>query len=138
MDELCPISSLLWQNTAALTIYNIWMIRVHQIGSTEISLAVASAVANASLHFSLGNLKLLLAEAGETDLLSARARVLGAMAGLLSDLGCPAMLPFNLTAPEAPQYLLSFDGGSKGNPGPGVFGAVIVKVAGERHEASVA
>ena len=49
----------------------------------------------------------------------------------------PILLLYVLPTPATNLFLLFFDGGSRGNPGPGDSGSVIVRVQPQTHAATI-
>ncbi|KAF1336803.1 reverse transcriptase, partial [Globisporangium splendens] len=138
LDELFPVAHMLWRHMAATTIHGIWCARLRKMETPSLTEPAITAVLNTSLHSSLLNLQRLMISHPRDSTDSARGSVLRAFVDTLRD---PFIQPLG-QLPTSPadtggRFLLFFDGGSRGNPGPGGSGAVIVWVHAETHTAKV-
>ena len=137
-DELFPVAQLLWRFTAATTIHCIWSARLGRLdGGTQSDLA-DSAIMGVALHNGLRSLRRLMEDLNEPERYTAYSRVLGAYVETLLDREVSPLVPCPAESENANEFfLLFFDGGSRGNPGPGGSGAVVVRVQADSHAAEI-
>jgi ribonuclease HI len=91
-----------------------------------------------ALHNGLRSLRRLMEDLNEPERYTAYSRVLGAYVDTLLDRELSPLVPCPAESENANEFfLLFFDGGSRGNPGPGASGAVVVRVQADSHAAEI-
>ena len=134
-DDLFELSSDLWQLTEASTIHAVWCARLRLRHEPEADQSTLRAVVTATVDNALRDFVSLTYEY-DTDAQAAPKRALtGALAARLTE---PTAEPIR-TPPISSWslHLLFFDGGSRGNPGPGGSSSVMVRVDTDTHSAEI-
>jgi ribonuclease HI len=134
MDQLHPVAQLLWRYMTATTIHGIWCARLRRMEDQPCSEQAQNAVAATALKNGLISLARVMDVVSDDSEIQARTAMMKAYVKTL--LG-PPLPSLAATSTGKGVYLLFFDGGSRGNPGPGGSGSVIVRVQPNFHEASV-
>ncbi|KAF1314925.1 DNA replication licensing factor mcm6, partial [Globisporangium splendens] len=106
-----PVAHLLWRHTAAVTTHGIWGARLRRLDGRSQSDRADSAILIVALHNGLHSLR--------------RSRT------------HPLVTRPTETSTAKEFFILFFDGGSRGNPGSGGSGAVIVRVQTDNHTAEI-
>ncbi|KAF1319499.1 reverse transcriptase, partial [Globisporangium splendens] len=133
-DHLYPVAHMLCRYMSASLIQSIWCAHLRRIDSGPIESTAEMAVMMTRLEAGMRNLaRLAEAQAGDSDGHTVAA-VLKAYADcFLSQIDAIPLTPSDTRG----VYLLFFDGGSRGNPGPGGTGSIIVRVHKDSHTASL-
>ncbi|KAF1326269.1 reverse transcriptase, partial [Globisporangium splendens] len=133
-DHLYPVAHMLWRYMSASLIQTIWCAHLQRMDSDPIESTAEMAIMMTRLEAGMRNLtRLAEAQAGDSDGHTVAA-VLKAYADcFLSQTDAIPLTPNDTRG----VYLLFFDGGSRGNPGPGGTGSIIVRVHKDSHTASL-
>ena len=138
-DELYPVVSLLWRHTAVATLHAIWCAQLRLRHEPTASATVMRAVINASIHGGLSSLGHLMRDFDSDAHRTPRGRVMAVLVATLQDLLSERDRDRTCPRPLASRsvFLLFFDGGSRGNPGPGGSGSVIVRLDIDTHATDI-
>ena len=133
-----PAARELWRFVVSTTLHAIWVERLRRMEDSSLSQEVHTASAKTSFRRSVRRFRrsTYQPEMGEDGQLFAQVR-----SALADTLLCYDVPPSLLVRPidrcPGELYLLFFDGGSRGNPGPGGAGSVIVRLHVPTHAACV-
>ncbi|KAF1328529.1 reverse transcriptase, partial [Globisporangium splendens] len=133
-DHLYPVAHMLWRYMSASLIQTIWCAHLRRMGSDPIESTAEMAIMMTRLEAGMRNLtRLAEAQAGDSD---------GHTVAAVLEVYVDCFLSQTDAIPLTPNgtrgvYLLFFDGGSRGNPGPGGTGSIIVRVHENSHTASL-
>jgi ribonuclease HI len=134
-DVLFEVSRDLGRLTAATTIHAIWCARLRLRHEPEADQPTLRAVVNATVDNALRDFVLLTYEYDSDKQTAPTRTVTGALAARLTE--PPAEPTRTPPVSSRSRYLLFFDGGSRGNPGPGGSGSVMVRVDTDTHATEI-
>jgi ribonuclease HI len=124
-DALFPAAQTLWQFMCGTTIASVWYHRISEIHDHQDSTEARRAMSSRRLLSGLRNLRRLL----DTFAEGAKGASFVSMVQLLSEvLIKDALPPIEQRFSGTNEFILFFDGGSRGNPGPGGAGSVILRL----------
>ena len=127
----------LWRFVVSITFHTIWLERLNRIGDPTMSEESHHAVAHSRLRRALLCFRNSTYQPGGGKWEYVLARVPLALADkLLQHIEPPLLLPPALPTSSTDLFLLFFDGCSRGNPGPGGSGSVIVRAQPQTHAAT--
>ncbi|KAF1314428.1 Transcription elongation factor a protein 1, partial [Globisporangium splendens] len=133
-DHLYPVAHMLWRYMSASLIQTIWCAHLRRTDSDPIESTAEMAIMMTRLEAGMRNLtRLAEAQAGDSDGHTVAAVLKAYVDCFLSQTDA---IPLTQSDTRG-VYLLFFDGGSRGNPGPGGTGSVIVRVHKDSHTASL-
>ncbi|KAF1318933.1 reverse transcriptase, partial [Globisporangium splendens] len=132
--HLYPVAHMLWRYMSASLIQTIWCAHLRRMGSDPIESTAEMATMMTRLEAGMRNLtRLAEAQAGDSDGHTSAAVLKAYVDCFLSQTDAIPLTPSDTRG----VYLLFFDGGSRGNPGPGGTGSIIVRVHKDSHTASL-
>ncbi|KAF1336670.1 reverse transcriptase, partial [Globisporangium splendens] len=132
--HLYPVAHMLWRYMSASLIQAIWCAHLRRMDSDPIESTAEMAIMMTRLEAGMRNLtRLAEAQAGDSDGHTVAAVLKAYVDCFLSQTGTIPLTPSDTRG----IYLLFFDGGSRGNPGPGGTGSIIVRVHKDSHTASL-
>ncbi|KAF1331684.1 Smad/fha domain, partial [Globisporangium splendens] len=133
-DHLYPVAHMLWRYMSASLIHAIWCAHLRRMDSDPIESTAEMAIMMTRLEAGMRNLtRLAEAQAGDSDGHTVAAVLKAYVDCFLSQTDAIPLTPSDTRG----VYLLFFDGGSRGNPGPGGTGSIIVRVHKDSHTASL-
>ncbi|KAF1336676.1 reverse transcriptase, partial [Globisporangium splendens] len=133
-DHLYPVAHMLWRYMSASLIQAIWCAHLRRMDSDPIGSTAEMAIMMTRLEAGMRNLtRLAEAQAGDSDGHTVAAVLKAYVDCFLSQTGTIPLTPSDTRG----VYLLFFDGGSRGNPGPGGTGSIIARVHKDSHTASL-
>ncbi|KAF1333485.1 reverse transcriptase, partial [Globisporangium splendens] len=133
-DHLYPVAHMLWRYMSASLIQAIWCAHLRRMDSDPIESTAEMAIMMTRLEAGMRNLtRLAEAQAGDSDGHTVAAVLKAYVDCFLSQTDAIPLTPSDTRG----VYLLFFDGGSRGNPGPGGTGSIIVRVHKDSHTASL-
>ncbi|KAF1324728.1 hypothetical protein FI667_g9605, partial [Globisporangium splendens] len=133
-DHLYPVAHMLWRYMSASLIQAIWCAHLRRMDSDPIKSTAEMAIMMTRLEAGMRNLtRLAEAQAGDSDGHTVAAVLKAYVDCFLSQTDAIPLTPSDTRG----VYLLFFDGGSRGNPGPGGTGSIIVRVHKDSHTASL-
>ncbi|KAF1327759.1 reverse transcriptase, partial [Globisporangium splendens] len=133
-DHLYPVAHMLWRYMSASLIHAVWCAHLRRMDSDPIESTAEMAIMMARLEAGMRNLtRLAEAQAGDSDGRTVAAVLKAYVNCFLSQTDAIPLTPSDTRG----VYLLFFDGGSRGNPGPGGTGSIIVRVHKDSHTASL-
>ncbi|KAF1315300.1 reverse transcriptase, partial [Globisporangium splendens] len=133
-DHLYPVAHTLWRYMSASLIHAIWCAHLRRMDSDPIKSTAEMAIMMTRLEAGMRNLaRLAEAQAGDSDGHTVAAVLKAYVDCFLSQTDAIPLTPSDTRG----VYLLFFDGGSRGNPGPGGTGSIIVRVHKDSHTASL-
>ncbi|KAF1336327.1 reverse transcriptase, partial [Globisporangium splendens] len=133
-DHLYSVAHMLWRYMSASLIQTIWCAHLRRMDSDPIKSTADMAIMMTRLEAGMRNLtRLAEAQAGDSDGHTVAAVLKAYVDCFLSQTGTIPLTPSDTRG----IYLLFFDGGSRGNPGPGGTGSIIVRVHKDSHTASL-
>ncbi|KAF1336499.1 reverse transcriptase, partial [Globisporangium splendens] len=133
-DHLYPVAHMLWRYMSASLIHAIWCAHLRRMDSDPIESTAEMAIMMTRLEAGMRNLtRLAEAQAGDSDGHTVAAVLKAYVDCFLSQTDAIPLTPNDTRS----VYLLFFDGGSRGNPGPGGTGSIIVRVHKDSHTASL-
>ncbi|KAF1314714.1 reverse transcriptase, partial [Globisporangium splendens] len=133
-DHLYPVAHMLWRYMSASLIQVIWCAHLRRMDSDPIESTAEMAIMMTRLEAGMRNLaRLAEAQAGDSDGHTVAAVLKAYVDCFLSQTDAIPLTPNDTRG----VYLLFFDGGSRGNPGPGGTGSIIVRVHKNSHTASL-
>ncbi|KAF1317066.1 reverse transcriptase, partial [Globisporangium splendens] len=133
-DHLYPVAHTLWRYMSASLIQTIWCAHLRRMDSDPIESTAEMAIMITRLEAGMRNLtRLAEAQAGDSDGHTVAAVLKAYVDCFLSQTDAIPLTPSDTRG----VYLLFFDGGSRGNPGPGGTGSIIVRVHKDSHTASL-
>ncbi|KAF1328041.1 reverse transcriptase, partial [Globisporangium splendens] len=133
-DHLYPVAHMLWRYMSASLIHAIWCAHLRRMDSDPIKSTAEMAIMMTRLEAGMRNLtRLAEAQAGDSDGHTVAAVLKAYVDCFLSQTDAIPLTPNDTRG----VYLLFFDGGSRGNPGPGGTGSIIVRVHKDSHTASL-
>ncbi|KAF1335836.1 reverse transcriptase, partial [Globisporangium splendens] len=133
-DHLYSVAHMLWRYMSASLIHAIWCAHLRRMDSDPIKSTAEMAIMMTRLEAGMGNLtRLAEAQAGDSDGHTVAAVLKVYVDCFLSQTDAIPLTPNGTRG----VYLLFFDGGSRGNPGPGGTGSIIVCVHKDSHTASL-
>ncbi|KAF1333527.1 hypothetical protein FI667_g2696, partial [Globisporangium splendens] len=125
---------MLWRYMSATLIQAIWCAHLRRMDSDPIESTAEMAVMMTRLEAGMRNLtRLAEAQAGDSDGHTVAAVLKVYVDCFLSQTDAIPLTPNGTRG----VYLLFFDGGSRGNPGPGGTGSITVRVHENSHKASL-
>ncbi|KAF1314899.1 Cathepsin-like aspartic protease a1, partial [Globisporangium splendens] len=123
---------MLWRYMSASLIQVIWCAHLRRMDSDPIKSTAEMAIMMTRLEAGMRNLtRLAGAQAGGSDGHTVAAVLKGYVDCFLNQTDAIPLTPSDTRG----VYLLFFDGGSRGNPGPGGTGSIIVRVHKDSHTA---
>ncbi|KAF1314877.1 reverse transcriptase, partial [Globisporangium splendens] len=132
--HLYPVAHMLWRYMSASLIHAIWCAHLRRMDSDPIKSTSEMAIMMTRLEAGMRNLtRLAEAQAGDSDGHTVAAVLKAYVDCFLSQTDTIPLTPSDTRG----VYLLFFDGGSRGNPGPGGTGSIIVRVHKDSHTASL-
>ncbi|KAF1319603.1 hypothetical protein FI667_g13026, partial [Globisporangium splendens] len=132
--HLYPVAHMLWRYMSASLIQTIWCAHLRRMDSDPIKSTAEMAIMMTRLEAGMRNLtRLAEAQAGDSDGHTVAAVLKAYVDCFLSQTDAIPLTPNDARG----VYLLFFDGGSRGNPGPGGTGSIIVRVHKDSHTASL-
>ncbi|KAF1330739.1 Papain-like cysteine protease c1, partial [Globisporangium splendens] len=133
-DHLYPVAHMLWRYMSASLIQTIWCAHLRRMDSDPIESTAEMAIMMTRLEAGMRNLtRLAEAQDGDSD-----GHTVAAVLKVYVDCFLSQTDALPLTPSDTRDvYLLFFDGGSRGNPGPGGTGSIIVRVHKDSHTASL-
>ncbi|KAF1314726.1 reverse transcriptase, partial [Globisporangium splendens] len=132
--HLYPVAHMLWRYMSASLIQIIWCAHLRRMDSDPIESTAEMAIMMTILEAGMRNLtRLAEAQAGDSDGHTVAAVLKAYVDCFLSQTDAIPLTPSDTRG----VYLLFFDGGSRGNPGPGGTGSIIVRVHKDSHTASL-
>ncbi|KAF1329199.1 Tkl/drk protein kinase, partial [Globisporangium splendens] len=132
--HLYPVAHMLWRYMSASLIHAIWCAHLRRMDSDPIESTAEMAIMMTRLEAGMRNLtRLAEAQAGDSDGHTVAAVLKAYVDCFLSQTDAIPLTPSDTRG----VYLLFFDGGSRGNPGPGGTGSIIVRVHKDSHTASL-
>lgn len=134
-DLVFPMAEVLWQYYCGSTITNIWRFRNLLMNEDAPSRAAFLAGCQARLRSDLNNIRFMLPTNSSRQSGNAAATVLRLLITVL--LGQATSPRIERLIPRQGEYLLFFDGGSRGNPGPGGSGSVLLKIRRHLRQAHI-
>ncbi|KAF1322640.1 reverse transcriptase, partial [Globisporangium splendens] len=133
-DHLYPVAHMLWRYMSASLIQTIWCAHLRRMDSDPIESTAEMAIMMTRLEAGMRNLtQLAEAQAGDSDGHTVAAVLKAYVDCFLSQTDAIPLTPNDTRG----VYLLFFDDGSRGNPGPGGTGSIIVRVHKDSHTASL-
>ncbi|KAF1329769.1 reverse transcriptase, partial [Globisporangium splendens] len=133
-DHLYSVAHMLWRYMSASLIQAIWCAHLRRMDSDPIESTAEMAIMMTRLEAGMRNLtRLAEAQAGDSDGHTVAAVLKAYVDCFLSQTDAIPLTPSDTRG----VYLLFFDGGSHGNPGPGGTGSIIVRVHKDSHTASL-
>ncbi|KAF1324370.1 hypothetical protein FI667_g9890, partial [Globisporangium splendens] len=121
-DHLYPVAHMLWRYMSASLIQSIWCAHLRRMDSDPIESTAEMAIMMTRLEAGMRNLtRLAEAQAGDSDGHTVAAVLKAYVDCFLSQTDAIPLTPSDTRG----VYLLFFDGGSRGNPGPGGTGSII-------------
>ncbi|KAF1315281.1 reverse transcriptase, partial [Globisporangium splendens] len=133
-DHLYSVAHMLWRYMSASLIQAIWCAHLRRMDSDPIKSTAEMAIMMTRLEAGMRNLtRLAEAQAGDSDGHTVAAVLKAYVDCFLSQTDAIPLTPSDTRG----VYLLFFDGGSRGNPGPGGTGSIIVRVHKDSHTASL-
>ncbi|KAF1315936.1 hypothetical protein FI667_g15720, partial [Globisporangium splendens] len=133
-DHLYSVAHMLWRYMSASLIHAIWCAHLRRMDPDPIKSTAEMAIMMTRLEAGMRNLTLLAeAQAGDSDGHTVAAVLKAYVDCFLSQTDAIPLTPSDTRG----VYLLFFDGGSRGNPGPGGTGSIIVRVHKDSHTASL-
>ncbi|KAF1327227.1 reverse transcriptase, partial [Globisporangium splendens] len=133
-DHLYLVAHMLWRYMSASLIHAIWCAHLRRMDSDPIESTAEMAIMMTRLEAGMRNLtRLAEAQAGDSDGHTVAAVLKAYVDCFLSQTDAIPLTPNDTRG----VYLLFFDGGSRGNPGPGGTGSIIVRVHKDSHTASL-
>ncbi|KAF1336357.1 reverse transcriptase, partial [Globisporangium splendens] len=133
-DHLYSVAHMLWRYMSASLIHAIWCAHLRRMDSDPIESTAEMAIMMTRLEAGMRNLtRLAEAQAGGSDGHTVAAVLKAYVDCFLSQTDAIPLTPSDTRG----VYLLFFDGGSRGNPGPGGTGSIIVRVHKDSHTASL-
>ncbi|KAF1313645.1 reverse transcriptase, partial [Globisporangium splendens] len=133
-DHLYPVAHMLWRYMSASLIHAIWCAHLRRMDSDPIKSTAEMAIMMTRLEAGMQNLtRLAEAQAGDSDGHTVAAVLKAYVDCFLSQTDAIPLTPSDTRG----VCLLFFDGGSRGNPGPGGTGSIIVRVHKDSHTASL-
>ncbi|KAF1313750.1 hypothetical protein FI667_g17058, partial [Globisporangium splendens] len=133
-DHLYSVAHMLWRYMSASLIQTIWCAHLRRMDSDPIESTSEMAIMMTRLEAGMRNLtRLAEAQAGDSDGHTVAAVLKAYVDCFLSQTDAIPLTPSDTRG----VYLLFFDGGSRGNPGPGGTGSIIVRVHKDSHTASL-
>ncbi|KAF1319699.1 reverse transcriptase, partial [Globisporangium splendens] len=133
-DHLYSVAHMLWRYMSASLIQSIWCAHLRRMDSDPIESTAEMAIMMTRLEAGMRNLtRLAEAQAGDSDGHTVAAVLKAYVDCFLSQTDAIPLTPSDTRG----VYLLFFDGGSRGNPGPGGTGSIIVRVHKDSHTASL-
>ncbi|KAF1317715.1 reverse transcriptase, partial [Globisporangium splendens] len=133
-DHLYSVAHMLRRYVSASLIHAIWCAHLRRMDSDPIKSTAEMAVMMTRLEAGMRNLtRLAEAQAGDSDGHTVAAVLKAYVDCFLSQTDAIPLTPSDTRG----VYLLFFDGGSRGNPGPGGTGSIIVRVHKDSHTASL-
>ncbi|KAF1330991.1 reverse transcriptase, partial [Globisporangium splendens] len=133
-DHLYPVAHMLWRYMSASLIQTIWCAHLRRMDSDPIESTAEMATMMTRLEAGMRNLtRLAEAQAEDSDGHTVAAVLKAYVDCFLSQTDAIPLTPSDTRG----VYLLFFDGGSRGNPGPGGTGSIIVRVHKDSHTASL-
>ncbi|KAF1327318.1 reverse transcriptase, partial [Globisporangium splendens] len=133
-DHLYPVAHMLWRYMSASLIHAIWCAHLRRMDSDPIESTSEMAIMMTRLEAGMRNLtRLAGAQAGDSDGHTVATVLKAYVDCFLSQIDAIPLTPSDTRG----VYLLFFDGGSRGNPGPGGTGSIIVRVHKDSHTASL-
>ncbi|KAF1335556.1 reverse transcriptase, partial [Globisporangium splendens] len=133
-DHLYPVAHMLRRYVSASLIHAIWCAHLRRMDSDPIESTAEMAITMTRLEAGMRNLtRLAGAQAGDSDGHTFAAVLKAYVDCFLSQTDAIPLTPSYTRG----VYLLFFDGGSRGNPGPGGTGSIIVRVHKDSHTASL-
>ncbi|KAF1321216.1 reverse transcriptase, partial [Globisporangium splendens] len=133
-DHLYPVAHMLWRYMSASLIQAIWCAHLRRMDSDPIESTAEMAIMMTRLEAGMRNLtRLAEAQAGDSDGHTVAAVLKAYVDCFLSQTDAIPLTPSDTRG----VYMLFFDGGSRGNPGPGGTGSIIVRVHKDSHTASL-
>jgi ribonuclease HI len=133
-DYIFPMSSLLWRYMCGATLAAIWRQRNQLLNDGATSIPAQQAISDAYISKGMTNLRLLMESNVRTDDDVLASTVLRGFVSILNHDSRPQV---ERCLPTDGQFLLFFDGGSRGNPGPGGSGSVLLKIDSTTREARI-
>ncbi|KAF1328121.1 reverse transcriptase, partial [Globisporangium splendens] len=133
-DHLYSVAHMLWRYMSASLIHAIWCAHLRRMDSDPIKSTAEMAIMMTRLEAGMRNLaRLAEVQAGDSDGHTVAAVLKAYVDCFLSQTDAIPLTPNDTRG----VYLLFFDGGSRGNPGPGGTGSIIVRVHKDSHTASL-
>ncbi|KAF1329427.1 reverse transcriptase, partial [Globisporangium splendens] len=133
-DHLYSVAHMLWRYMSASLIHAIWCAHLRRMDSDPIKSTAEMAIMMTRLEAGMRNItRLAEAQAGDSDGHTVAAVLKAYVDCFLSQTDAIPLTPSDTRG----VYLLFFDGGSRGNPGPGGTGSIIVRVHKDSHTASL-
>ncbi|KAF1329359.1 reverse transcriptase, partial [Globisporangium splendens] len=133
-DHLYSVAHTLWRYMSASLIHAIWCAHLRRMDSDPIESTAEMAIMMTRLEAGMRNLtRLAEAQAGDSDGHTVAAVLKAYVGCFLSQTDAIPLTPSDTRG----VYLLFFDGGSRGNQGPGGTGSIIVRVHKDSHTASL-
>ncbi|KAF1329812.1 putative dynein regulator, partial [Globisporangium splendens] len=133
-DHLYSVAHTLWRYVSASLIQSIWCAHLRRMDSDPIESTAEMAIMTTRLEAGMRNLtRLAEAQAGDSDGHAVTAVLKAYVDCFLSQTDAIPLTPNDTRG----VYLLFFDGGSRGNPGPGGTGSIIMRVHKDSHTASL-
>ncbi|KAF1329424.1 Fatty acyl-coa reductase, partial [Globisporangium splendens] len=121
-DHLYPVAHMLCRYMSSSLIHAIWCAHLRRMDSDPIKSTAEMAIMMTRLEAGMQNLtRLAEAQAGDSDGHTVAAVLKGYVDCFLSQTDAIPLTPSDTRG----VYLLFFDGGSRGNPGPGGTGSII-------------
>ncbi|KAF1314410.1 Dual specificity protein phosphatase, partial [Globisporangium splendens] len=131
---LYPVAHMLWRYMSASLIQAIWCAHLRRMDSDPIKSTAEMAIMMTRLEAGMRNLtRLAEAQPGDSDGHTVVAVLKAYVDCFLSQTDAIPLTPSDTRG----VYLLFFDGGSRGNPGSGGTGSIIVRVHKDSHTASL-
>jgi ribonuclease HI len=130
-------AAVIWRFLAATAMHGIWSERLRRMEADGTQEGIHKVIVQTTFNRALQRLLIdgTCGRPGSHD--DAALAVLRAYVTILLDeTTVPVFRPCGETQQDDTQFLLFFDGGSRGNPGPGGAGAVIVRLRRHHHAAS--
>ncbi|KAF1333235.1 reverse transcriptase, partial [Globisporangium splendens] len=133
-DHLYSVAHMLWRYMSASLIQIIWCAHLRRMDSDPIESTAEMAIMMTRLEAGMRNLtRLAEAQVGDSDGHTVAAVLKAYVDCFLSQTDA---IPLTSNGTRG-VYLLFFDGGSRGNPGPGGTGSITVRVHENSHKASL-
>ncbi|KAF1316300.1 reverse transcriptase, partial [Globisporangium splendens] len=133
-DHLYPVAHMLCRYMSSSLIHAIWCAHLRRMDSDPIKSTAEMAVMMTRLEAGMRNLaRLAEVQAGDSGGHTFAAVLKAYVDCILSQTDAIPLTPNDTRG----VYLLFFDGGSRGNPGPGGTGSIIVRVHKDSHTASL-
>ena len=133
-DRIFPMASLLWRYMCGVTLATIWRQRNQLLNDGATSIPAQQAISDAYISEDATNLRLLMESNVRTDDDALASTVLRGFVSILTHDSRPQV---ERCLPTDGQFLLFFDEGSRGNPGPGGSGSVLLKINSSTREATI-